>query len=57
MKLMKHPQRRNVTTAMAGLKNGHIRKNLTHGEPQRKSWGTQKKKVNPKERAVERRRR
>ena len=24
-----HPRRRNVTTLMAGLKNGHIRKNLT----------------------------
>ena len=39
-----HPRRRNVTTLMAGLKNGHIRKNLTQsGEPQRYSWGTQKK--------------
>ena len=35
-----HPRRRNVTTLMVGLKNGHIRKNLT----QRYSWGTQKKK-------------
>ena len=24
-----HPRRRNVTTLMVGLKNGHIRKNLT----------------------------
>ena len=40
-----HPRRRNVTTLMVGLKNGHIRKNLTkNGEPQRYSWGTQKKK-------------
>ena len=40
-----HPRRRNVTTLMVGLKNGHIRKNLTQsGEPQRYSWGTQKKK-------------
>ena len=32
---------------MAGLKNGHIRKNLTqNGEPRRSSWGTQKKKKN-----------
>ena len=30
-----HPQRRNVTTSMAGLKNCQIGKNLTHnGEPQ-----------------------
>ena len=40
-----HPRRRNVTTLMVGLKNGHIRKNLTQsGEPQRYSWGTPKKK-------------
>ena len=39
-----HAQRRNVTTLMVGLKNGHIRKNLTQsGEPQRYSWGMQKK--------------
>ena len=32
-------------TLMVGLKNGHIRKNLTQsGEPQRYSWGTHKKK-------------
>ena len=24
-----HPRRRNVTTLMVGLKNGHMRKNLT----------------------------
>ena len=42
---MHRPRRRNVTTSMVGLKNGHIRKNLTqNGEPQRHSWGTQKKK-------------
>ena len=42
---MHHFWRRNVTTSMVGLKNGHIRKNLTqNGEPQRYSWGTQKKK-------------
>ena len=31
-------------------KNGHIRKNLTqkNGEPQRYSWGTQKKKKKKK---------
>ena len=47
-----HPRRRNVTTLMVGLKNGHIRKNLTQsGEPQRHSWGThQKKKKKKKER-------
>ena len=28
-KQIKHPRRRNVTTLMVGLKNGHIRKNLT----------------------------
>ena len=40
-----NPRRRNVTTSMVGLGNGHIRKNLTkNGEPQRSSWGTQKKK-------------
>ena len=44
-----HPRRRNVTTLMAGLKNGHIRKNLTQsGEPQRYSWGTQKTTPPPK---------
>ena len=32
---------------MVGLKNGHIRKNLTQNvEPQRYNWGTQKKKKN-----------
>ena len=44
-----HPRRRNVTTLMVGLKNGHIRKNLTQsGEHQRYSWGTQKKKKQKK---------
>ena len=45
-----YPRRRNVTTSMVGLKNGHIGKNLTqNGESQRCSWGTQKKKkVNPR---------
>ena len=38
-----HPQRRNVTTSMFGLKNDHMRKNLTqNGEPQRSSWGSRK---------------
>ena len=42
---MHHPQKQNVTTFMVGLKNGHVRKNLTqNGEPQRSSQGTQKKK-------------
>ena len=42
---MHHPRRRNVTTSMVGFINGHICKNLTqNGEPQRYSWGTQKKK-------------
>ena len=41
------PRRPNVTTSMVGLRNGHIRKNLTqNGEAQRYSWGTQKKKKN-----------
>ena len=36
---MHHPRRQNVTTSMVGLKNSHIRKNLTqNGEPQRYSW-------------------
>ena len=40
-------KKRNVTTSMDGLKNGHILKNLTdNGEPQRYSWGTQKKQRN-----------
>ena len=35
---MHHPQRRNVTTSIVGLKKSHIRKNLTqNGEPQRYS--------------------
>ena len=43
-----YPRRRNATTSMVGLKNGHIRKNLTkNGEPQRSSWGTQKKMKKP----------
>ena len=44
-----HPRRRNVTTLMVWLENGHIRKNLTQsGEPQRYSWGTQQKKKKKK---------
>ena len=44
---MHHSRRRNVTTSMVGLKNGHICKNLTkNGEPQRYSWGMQMKKRN-----------
>ena len=39
---MHHPRRRNVTTLMVGLKNGHIRKNLTQ------------KVVNPRDIAGER---
>ena len=36
---MHHPRRRNVTTCMVGLENGHIRKNLTeNGEPLRSGW-------------------
>ena len=32
---------------MVGLKNGHIHQHLTlNGEPQRYSWGTQKKNKN-----------
>ena len=42
---MHHPRRWNVTTSAVGLKNGHIHKSLIpNGEPQRYSWGTQKKK-------------
>ena len=41
---IKHTLRENVTTSMVGLKS-HIRKILTQdGEPQRYSWGMQKKK-------------
>ena len=37
---MHHPRRRNVTTSMVGLKNGHVRKTLTqNGEPQRCTAG------------------
>ena len=40
-----HPRRQNVITSMVGLKNCHICKNLTqNSEPQRSSWGMQKKK-------------
>ena len=40
-----NPRRWNVATSMVGLKSSHICKNLTKdGEPQRSSWGTQKKK-------------
>ena len=42
---MHHPRRWNATTSMVGLKNSHIHKHLTQNcEPQRYSWGTQKKK-------------
>ena len=42
---MHHPQRQNVTTLMVGLKNGHIRTNLTqNGGPQRYSWGTRRRR-------------
>ena len=42
---MYHLGRRSVTTSIVGLKNGHIRKNVTqNGEPQRSGWGMQKKK-------------
>ena len=49
-----HPRRRNVTTLMVGLK----KKTVTYakispksGEPQRYSWGTQKKKKKKKKKA------
>ena len=46
-------RRRNVTTPMVGLRNGHIRKNLTkNGEPQRYSSGTLKRKKKKKINAV-----
>ena len=42
---MHHPWRRNVTTSMVGLKNGHIRKNLTKNrEPQSYSWEHRRRK-------------
>ena len=37
---------------MVGLKNGHICKNLTqNGDPQRSSWGVQKKKKKKKKKS------
>ena len=40
-----HPRRRNVTTLMVGLKTvTHAKISPKNGEPQRYSWGTQKKK-------------
>ena len=40
-----HPQRRNVTTSVVGLKNCHIHKNLTqNGEPQKYSWGMRRRR-------------
>ena len=51
-----HPWRWNVTTSIAGLKNGHIDKNLTqNGEPQRYYWEHRRsrnissKMVNPRD--------
>ena len=42
---MHHPRRRNVTTSTVGLKNSHIRKNLTlNDEPQRYSWKHRRKR-------------
>ena len=41
---MHQPRKRNVTTSVVGLENGHIRKHLAKiGEPQRYSWEKQKK--------------
>ena len=48
-----HPRRQNVTTLMVGLKNGHIRKNLTPPPPP----PPPQKMVNPRDIAGERRRR
>ena len=45
-----HPRRRNVTTLMVGLKKATYAKiSPKSGEPQRYSWGTQKKKEKKKE--------
>ena len=51
-----HPRRRNVTTLMVGLK----KKTVTYakispksGEPQRHSWGTQKKKKKKKKKTCD----
>ena len=42
----KHPRRWNVTASMVGLKNGHIRKNLTqNGEPQYYSWECRRRRT------------
>ena len=43
---MHHPQKRNVTTSMVELENGHIRKNLTQNSKPQIQLGTQKKKKN-----------
>ena len=43
-----HPRRRNVTTLMVGLKNGHIRKNLTQRVNPRDIAGERKKKKKKK---------
>ena len=45
-----HPRRRNVTTLMVGLKKTVTYANISpkSGEPQRYSWGTQKKKKKKK---------
>ena len=46
----KNQRRRNVTTSMVGLKNGHIRKTLTqNGNPQRHGWGTHWRKEEEEE--------
>ena len=43
---MHHPQRQNVATSMVGLKNGHMRKNLTQMVNPRDIAGTWKMKKN-----------
>ena len=43
---MHHPQRRNLTTSMVGLKSGHIYTNLTqNGERQRHSWEHRRRRI------------
>ena len=44
---MHHPQRRNVTTSMVGLRNGQYTKISKNGEPQRYSWEHRRRRRAP----------
>ena len=55
---MHHPRRRNVTTTMVGLKDGHIRKiSPTNGEPHGYSWIRRKRRRRRSRRRRRRRKR